>query len=317
MDAPRSTAETIFDPWTPFPAQRYRLSFELRRPPPSLPFPGPALRGAFGHTLRQALCITRAPQCEGCALLERCLWPAIFESSTTRGLSTAPLNGWSLAPLIERAPDGSSRFAVEFLLVGPVREHLALFATQLERAVARLEVPALRGARPLGLELALSREALREGFNLRDHRRELPAPPPAPRSATWILHLSTPLRLASDGRDIPLHQWNARQLAMSVRARIQSLLGQGAPRVVFPFPNLAALDGLRLETQRLHRIATHFGSDEAGNPRLTSGYVGILLLRGEPEVLSALWPYFWLAQHLQIGKLTRGGFGLFRLEAAA
>ena len=51
-----------------FPAARYRLEFNTEQPIHLPEYAGSALRGAFGHALRRAACVTGAPECTNCAL---------------------------------------------------------------------------------------------------------------------------------------------------------------------------------------------------------------------------------------------------------
>src|SRR5690606_22644016 len=63
----------------PFPATRYLIGGIVRR---RLHFPhyaGPALRGAFGHALRQLNCITGHDDCTGCRARTACTYAAVFE----------------------------------------------------------------------------------------------------------------------------------------------------------------------------------------------------------------------------------------------
>ena len=63
-----------------FPAARCRLEFTTEQPIHLPEYAGSALRGAFGHALRRAACVTREPDCSACALYRSCPYPAIFET---------------------------------------------------------------------------------------------------------------------------------------------------------------------------------------------------------------------------------------------
>jgi hypothetical protein len=64
----------------PLPLGRYRLTFEAQTPVHLPPFAGSAWRGALGHALKEAVCVTRLTRCEGCLLLRSCVYPYIFET---------------------------------------------------------------------------------------------------------------------------------------------------------------------------------------------------------------------------------------------
>jgi hypothetical protein len=45
------------------PIGRFQARFTVASPVRLPPWPGSAWRGAFGHALKRALCVTRAPVC--------------------------------------------------------------------------------------------------------------------------------------------------------------------------------------------------------------------------------------------------------------
>ena len=81
---------------TGFPVARYRLEFTTEQPIHLPEYAGSALRGAFGHALRRAACVTRERHCSACGLYRHCPYPAIFETPpppdyARRVLSKVPL----------------------------------------------------------------------------------------------------------------------------------------------------------------------------------------------------------------------------------
>jgi hypothetical protein len=56
-----------------FALYRLRLLLELCAHRQTLPpYLGSTVRGIFAASLRQVVCVTRAPVCDGCLLLHRC-----------------------------------------------------------------------------------------------------------------------------------------------------------------------------------------------------------------------------------------------------
>ena len=49
------------------------------------PFLGSTLRGAFGHALKESVCVISHRDCSGCLLVERCLYPRLFEPEARNG----------------------------------------------------------------------------------------------------------------------------------------------------------------------------------------------------------------------------------------
>ncbi len=309
----------MFSTATPFPAQRYRLAFHADAPLHFPHFPGPALRSSLGTVLRQTLCITGAPKCDGCEVISQCLWPRLFETSAFPGetLSGPDLSGWALAP---RLPFGEQpaddRFEIALVLIGPARAHLPLFLRSLTAALARLakrritleqlSLPASDGA-PI---------AIQRGRPV-PHRQELPPPPPEPHAQALRLDFDVPLRLGHDGEERPLAEWQPRHLMISVLRRIEQILADhcGQPlEVRLPLPDLSALDGLELDATALRLCVVRHRSVAQQRTFTLKGYLGPLWLRGDKALLDLLWPWLWLGQHLQIGKFTRAGFGSYRLS---
>ena len=89
------------------PLGRYRFRFLERgsedgRSLAQAGYLGSAWRGAFGHALRRAVCVTRLPVCDSCMLLQSCIYPWLFESRT-------PPN----APKLSRYPRTPGPFVLE------------------------------------------------------------------------------------------------------------------------------------------------------------------------------------------------------------
>ena len=61
------------------PLIRLRVAMQGLDPIHLPPFAGSAWRGLLGHGLRQAACVTRARDCDGCLLQAHCVYPRVFE----------------------------------------------------------------------------------------------------------------------------------------------------------------------------------------------------------------------------------------------
>jgi hypothetical protein len=87
---------------------RYRLVLRAVEPASLPAFLGSTLRGAFGHALKDAVCVMPHRNCDRCMVMDRCLYPYLFETappehaSQLKGQQQAP-HPFILTP--ELAPD--------------------------------------------------------------------------------------------------------------------------------------------------------------------------------------------------------------------
>ncbi len=92
---------------------RYQLRLKARRAVVLPRFLGSTLRGAFGHALKEAVCVVRHRDCERCMLAERCIYPYLFETPAPpidlmRGQKGAP-HPFILMPPLSESSDGTYR----------------------------------------------------------------------------------------------------------------------------------------------------------------------------------------------------------------
>ncbi|MGA9772995.1 MAG: CRISPR system precrRNA processing endoribonuclease RAMP protein Cas6 [Blastocatellia bacterium] len=82
---------------------RYELKLKARHSAVLPPFLGSTLRGAFGHALKDAVCMMSHRDCSHCLVADRCIYPYLFETPVPadllqfRGLRQAP-HPFILAP---------------------------------------------------------------------------------------------------------------------------------------------------------------------------------------------------------------------------
>jgi len=125
-----------------YPLARYRFEFEATSTIRLPEYAGSALRGAFGHALRQLACVTRAKTCDGCMLAATCPYTSVFEpqksASATLALATPPV------PYVIEPPEWGARqyapgetLAFHFTLVGRAIDQLPLCIMAWRRALAR------------------------------------------------------------------------------------------------------------------------------------------------------------------------------------
>ena len=140
-------ARTEDVPRPALPLARYRVRF--REPPapegsgslasPRSGYLGSAWRGAFGHALRKAVCVTRLPACDPCLLLRSCPYPFLFESRTPPGAEKLTLyphtpGPYVLEPADPRFDTGNGTLNLGVTLFGPANDHLPYVVHALDGA---------------------------------------------------------------------------------------------------------------------------------------------------------------------------------------
>jgi hypothetical protein len=92
------------------PISCYRLGLRAREAGDLPLFLGSTLRGAFGHALKEAVCVMEHRDCARCMLAERCLYPYLFETPAPpdlpllRGQQQAP-RPFVLTPPVLETPE--------------------------------------------------------------------------------------------------------------------------------------------------------------------------------------------------------------------
>jgi hypothetical protein len=89
---------------------RYQLHLRARKSGILPRYLGSTLRGAFGHALKEAVCVVAHRNCERCMLAEHCIYPYLFETppppiELLRGQKSAP-HPFILMPPLGRPGDG-------------------------------------------------------------------------------------------------------------------------------------------------------------------------------------------------------------------
>ena len=317
------------------PLMRYRLRFQpqgrggsARRGnlPSADAYLGSAWRGAFGHALRRAACVTKAATCDNCPLLDDCVYPRTFESRTPTGakkLSRYPTtpNPYVLEPAsaVWEAEDRTVRLGL--VLFGEANGHSAAVLQALTTA-AREGLTAHRIALRL---LDIQAEAgepdspwrtLQEADGpLRTVPARHIAPPPAP--AAVIVRLLAPTRLRASGQPVDADAFRLRAFAANLLRRV-SLLTYFYGEQPFEIDFAELLHRVALldvgESQLLWR--EHFRYSSRQHARVPmGGLVGRFAINAmnAPE-LATLWTCLWLGQWTHVGKGCVMGLGRYVLE---
>jgi hypothetical protein len=315
--------------------KRLRFLSEAIEPIRLPAYSGSAWRGVLGRSLRESVCVTRQPICEGCLLRHQCAYSTFFESPPA---SPEHASRYSALPhpfVLEPEPPGRRN-------IGP-REHLQLGITLVGPAGALTPylIHALQraGQRGLGRDggrfrlASVEQETVLGGgrwqrvfdadsASLSQLDTVAASPGAAPPSASIVFE--TPVRLKRNGRYTKPHGLDAGVLLGALVARVDQLdelYGSGPPgQPGQPGPNrldrAAAFDAIQrltLEPVELHWVDwTRYSSRQRTRMQL-GGLVGTVRLSGDG--LQALWPLVLLGQWLHVGKATSFGLGRYRVVA--
>lgn len=307
----------------PFPVARYRLECEVTRALSLPEYAGSALRGVFGHALKQLACVTAAPDCRGCALHRTCLYPSVFETpppvDARRVYSDIP------HPFVVEPPPWGTRdvpagqaFDVGLVLIGPALSQLPVLLLAWDHALRRGLGRVGGTARLLRVRAEDDPDpnapALLEvgpGARLRDHTPALPLPDPAKAPTSVRVELLTPFRIKRDGRPSGPGQLEPRALLLALVRRTadlcELLLGQRTGWNFAALTRQASAIGGRADVE--WRDASRWSNRQQRHTPL-GGLVGTVDLEGE---LGPFWQLLYLGQWLHVGGKATFGLGRYRL----
>lgn len=153
---------------------RYELKLRARQSTSLPAFLGSTLRGAFGHALKEAVCLMSHRDCSHCLVADRCIYPYLFETPVPadlpqfRGLQQAP------HPFI-LAPPSVLKSATEKLVVA--KEHS--LSSRDQRASthsdASIKRPLPSGVPVLRKALQITPQATRASSSLPNERLKFAA----------------------------------------------------------------------------------------------------------------------------------------------
>ena len=306
----------------PFPVARYRLDFVAERPIHLPEYAGSALRGVFGHALREAACVTGQPECAPCALRRTCAYPEIFETpppaQARRVYSDIP-HPYVVEPPPwgeQDCPAGST-LRVGLVLVGPALRRLPLLLLAWRHALGRGLGPAEGTAALQRVWAEGEAEPVLADMRgrLRDHAAQIALPPADDAPPEVTLEFTTPLRIKRDGHPLGVGRLAPQDLLMALvrRAADVSELHLGQP-TGWDFAALRHAAG-RVEGDK--QLAWHDWtrySSRQQRAMTLGGAMGRWTLRGD---LRPFWPLLHLGQWLHVGSKTTFGLGRYLIVPAS
>ena len=305
--------------------ERYRLRFRERTPrgQPSRQllragYLGSAWRGAFGHALKQTVCVTGLADCGACALLDSCPYPSIFESRTPPDAKKLKRYPHTPNPYILEPADHGYDLDGETVNLG-----VTLFGRangQIPHIIEALKLAGRGGltARRVQLDLLEVQAERPERGNdwqaAHDLSNGLGATPcilapPVP-SAIKILLIS-PLRIRRNERLVGASAFDFRAFAGNLLRRLSLLTNffGDAPWEADFAGLLRQAESIPVANSDLSwREGSRHSSRQGGKIPL-GGLTGAFEL--ESSKLALFWPYIWLGQWTHIGKGCTMGLGRY------
>ncbi len=284
-------------------------------------YSGSAWRGAFGHSLKKLVCVTREPQCEPCLLYRTCLYPYIFETPPDPAVGklrkyTAAPHPFVLSPgETMRGPlTANTEHSLAMTLFGHGNRHLPYMIHALDRA-AQWGIGTQRGTFELLEVQQRVQEAWRSiyqpGGKLQPHPAEYLNLPDCPTHVT--IRLLTPLRMKAREHLVTPDTFTFKALFTTVLRRISLLT---AFHTDAPLETDFAALTQSAETIPVARHALHWHDWTRYSSRQDSlmqlgGLLGTVTF--ESNGLEPFWPYLWLGQCTHAGKNTSMGLGKYTI----
>jgi len=305
---------------------RYRFTFRVTESIRLPDYAGSALRGIFGHALRQVSCVTKEKNCVDCPLVNQCPYSQIFEphqishqGKALKHLAYAPVPYIIEAPLTTtRIYQVGSFLSFDMVLMGAALEQLAIIILAWRRAFLR-GIGAQEGKAELvkiekisGNYCVVYTEEnpiiVPHDFNLESSIFN--------KHEDIHLHLLTPLRLQQKGKILSPRDMTAsiflRQLIR--RVTFQEQLNNPS---TYPIEKIRELNDLADQVEDDRRLVwrdwERYSSRQKKAMKL-GGVVGHWYFKNVPV---ALLPFIYLGELLHVGKETSFGLGHYRVTQEA
>lgn len=300
------------------PVARYRARFAAQGAVRFSEFPGNAWRGALGHALRRAVCVTRQPVCRDCLLYRSCLYPYFWETPPHVGAEKMRKYETAPHPFV-LACDEAEPLRLDFTLLGQASRHLPVFIHALTQAAAGPRGVAGNVLDLLAVEQAADPAAdvwqgiFAPGEPLAALPVQAPALPLAP--AACALNILTPLRVKREGRHVGPRDFAFADLFGNLLRRI-SMLTYFHTETPLETDFRALKEAARQVTAKaeLEWLELSRYSKRQQAAMQLGGVVGRLVV--EAADLTPFWPYLWLGQFTHAGSGATMGLGRYQLSAS-
>ncbi len=284
-------------------------------------YPGSAWRGAFGHALKQAVCVIRGIECEDCLLYRSCVYPYLFK--TPPRLGSAKMTRYQTVPvpyvLTIEPRLSADEYVLGITLVGEAQRHLPYVVHAIQRSGERgigskQQKLILREVRQLVLETGIWNGIYRPHEPLAAEPPGCPGVPELP--AAIGIEILTPLRLRRAGHLVTPDTFRFRDLFGALLRRVSMLTYfHGASALETDFAGLTQASGqIEIVAKDLRfKDWTRYSSRQKAEMQM-GGIVGRFQVQGKE--LEPFWPYLWLGQWIHAGKGATMGLGHYRIAPA-
>lgn len=282
-------------------------------------YSGSAWRGAFGHALKQTVCVVRNTACKDCPLLLTCAYPYIFE--TPPPPQTEKMRLYDVAPhpfVIKTALQTTSpaeQVDLAITLFGKSQRYLPYLIHAFDKA----------GKQGLGknrqvFNLSTVTQYTETGAQISYQNGQL-MPISAPVNISvpvcppqMTIMIDTPLRIKQDGQNCNEERLSFSAFFGNVLRRISMLtyFHTDTPLSTDFALLMAQAKSVVIEDKQLSwQDWTRYSSRQQTSMEM-GGLMGRFTLSGD---LAHFWPYLWLGQWTHAGKGTSMGLGAYRICA--
>ncbi len=304
--------------------ERLRFIFEADDAITLPVYPGSIWHGVFGKALRQVACIMAQDRCDGCPLIDDCVYARIFDSPKNPYVLNVPHKDPHCRKTDDRHEvdwcEAGDRFELGMGLLSSRIQHLPLLIHAFNVA-GRHGIGHRRGH--FGL-IAVARE-MQLGANTWEtlyqagavYRR--PAEPaqillPKPPTVVNVV-MKTRVRIDLDDGLVSAARLDAPIFLRALAARLGFLCNytEEGDASVFVWKNLAhQAETIAMTDVDVQWVDWTRYSARTRQPMKFGGLVGSMTLAGPG--LEQLWPLLWLGQWFHVGKRSTFGLGEYVVE---
>jgi len=335
------------------PIARYRFTAIVQQPLQLPDYAGSLLRGQFGAALRSVACMTRAPACPGCPLIQTCPYSRIFEAPPPpKGQHTLQDFSQIPSPYVLEPPESGMRtlqagesLVFHLVLAGHALNQLALIVFALQRMLAqgltRARIPSdliqvdwvpgsANSALPiwhrdhptladhtptLALDAVNSIASTEGGASA---TAQLGTESGTKANAALTLHIQTPLRLQHQGHPLGVSQLTPRTLVAAVARRVALIMEFHAGQTGWgeAARNVTHLAETLTDARELRWFDWVRYSSRQKQEMTLGGVLGHWTLHGDATTLAQIQPWLALGQWLHVGKNASFGMGGFDIQSS-
>ncbi|MGV6817452.1 MAG: CRISPR system precrRNA processing endoribonuclease RAMP protein Cas6 [Thiotrichales bacterium] len=289
-------------------------------------YSGSAWRGAFGHALKAASCVTGQSSCHQCLLQQGCVYAYLFETPVPKDTKRMRLYPSAPHPFVISPPatfrqaDAGEQLELRITVVGKANQHLPyiVYAFQqagskgLGRQNSRFEIEDILQENVPGQGNWAS---IYDRTQLNAQEPAMPMLPPVPQD--FSIEFLTPTRLTVNNARLTDKNFELSAVLGNLIRRISMLSYFHTDHAItLDFKALAAQSKSIPWTEQdiQWQDWTRYSSRQKSSVQM-GGITGSITLQGDQ--IEPFWPALWLGQWLNLGKATIMGLGQYRISSNA